>query len=85
MNEDHKRVIAALRTITDRRPNAIPISDTDFYAMQIEALDLDSIDKLDLVMALEEAFGIVFVSSDVLACKTVSEVTEFIVAERNRN
>ena len=39
-------------------------------------------DRLDFAMGLEDAFGTVFVTSEMLKCKTLSDIIDF--AERAR-
>ena len=45
-----------------------------------EQFDLDSMDKLDFAMGLEDALGAVFVTSEITKCKTLADVIAF--AER---
>ena len=44
-------------------------------------LGMDSLDKIELVMALEEEFEVVLVDEDVERCKTVADVAALIERE----
>ena len=84
MNPEIRSVIGALKSVLQRKPNYLEMPDETYLSLDINDLAFDSVDKLDLVMSLEEAFDIVFVTSDVLNCRTVQELSSSIAAERLR-
>jgi len=80
MNDAANTVIKVLSDIMAQKDQApVEVNDETLNA-SFEVFGLDSMDKLDFAMGLEDAFGTVFVTSEMLKCKTLSEIIAF--AER---
>ena len=54
-----------------------------FLETRIDALPLDSLDSLELIMDIEDQLGISLPEDGVLACSTIGELTE--LAEKARH
>jgi acyl carrier protein len=66
------RILGKLAEILGIDPQAISPSD------QLSDLELDSLDQVELVMALEDKFGIELDDSEVASIRTVQEVIDAI-------
>ena len=62
----HQKIIAVIRSVLAAKQITVELPDDAILEMDLRNLELDSIDKLDLIMALEEAFDVVFDTSTVL-------------------
>lgn len=58
--------------------NKAELSPADLAARNIDDLGFDSMDKLDLVMELEDQLDMLFANSDFLKCRTLAELIQFI-------
>ena len=78
MNPVHLRIVGVVRRVLASKSIKLDKSDEEFLGISLGDLELDSIDKLDLIMALEECFDVVFTTSDVLKCDSVTEIGEHV-------
>jgi acyl carrier protein len=82
MNDTANTVIKVLSDIMVQKGQApVELNDQTLFA-SFEEFGFDSMDLLDFAMGLEDALGTVFVTSEMLKCKTVSDIVAF--AERAR-
>jgi acyl carrier protein len=80
MNDTANTVIKVLSDIMAQKAQPpVEVNDETLNA-SFEVFGLDSMDRLDFAMGLEDAFGMVFVTSEMLKCKTLSDIIAF--AER---
>jgi acyl carrier protein len=56
----------------------VNLSLADMATRNIEDLGFDSMDKLDLVMEIEDQLNMLFANSDLLKCRTVQDLVQFI-------
>lgn len=54
------------------------LSPADLAARSIDDLGFDSMDKLELVMELEDQLDVLFDNSGLLKCRTLQELVQFI-------
>ncbi|MGL4294241.1 MAG: phosphopantetheine-binding protein, partial [Aestuariivirga sp.] len=66
MTPIHHKIITVIRSVLAAKQITVELPDDAILEMDLRNLELDSIDKLDLIMALEEAFDVVFDTSTVL-------------------
>jgi acyl carrier protein len=78
MTPDQLTVIEAVMSILEKKPNYRPLQPEQLLDVSLDDLGLDSVEKLDLVMDLEDRFDLVFTTSEVIKCRTVDEVVECI-------
>ncbi len=74
MSPLHHKIIAVIRSVLSAKQITVDLPDDAILEMDLRNLELDSIDKLDLVMALEEAFDVVFDTSTVLKSASIMEI-----------
>lgn len=74
MNPLHHKIIAVIRSVLASKQITVDLPDDVILEMDLRNLELDSIDKLDLIMALEEAFDVVFDTSTVLKSASIAEI-----------
>lgn len=84
MMSDEKTVIDSIRFILNRKQDRVSLEDRQFLEISVDDLELDSVDRLDLVMELEQRFDVVFTTSAITGCRTVEEILAVIRAERTR-
>ncbi|MCX7347489.1 MAG: phosphopantetheine-binding protein [Alphaproteobacteria bacterium] len=70
----HHKIIAVIRSVLAAKQITVELPDDVILEMDLRNLELDSIDKLDLIMALEEAFDVVFDTSTVLKSASIAEI-----------
>lgn len=70
----HHKIITVIRSVLAAKQITIELPDDAILEMDLRNLELDSIDKLDLIMALEEAFDVVFDTSTVLKSAGIAEI-----------
>lgn len=70
----HHKIIAVIRSVLAAKQITVKLPDDAILEMDLRNLELDSIDKLDLIMALEEAFDVVFDTSTVLKSASIAEI-----------
>lgn len=67
-----ERTVNAISKVADIKPEDI---EPDH---QLLALGLDSMDKFEMAMELEDDFGITLEDEDITACKTVGDVVALV-------
>jgi len=72
MNDVSKRVISVIASGLNKEENEVTMDKT------FADLDADSLDIVELVMALEEEFDIEIPDEDAEGLKSVQEVTDYI-------
>jgi acyl carrier protein len=85
MTPDQLRVVEAIVNILKRKPNYKPLQPEMFLEVSVDDLDLDSVDKLDLVMDLEDQFDLVFTTSDVIKCQRIDEIIDCIRGQKTND
>ncbi len=69
-------VVRALLMIKGRSGGVLPDMGPDSLKQPFDEFDLDSMDKLDFVMALEDSLGKVFDANRIVQCKTLADIIE---------
>lgn len=46
----------------------------ELLAKDMDEFGFDSVDKLDLVMAIEDRFNLIFDANDIIKCRTMGEI-----------
>lgn len=69
-------VVGALLTIKSRGGAVPPDIGPDSLKQPFDVFDLDSMDKLEFVMAMEDALGKVFDANKIVQCKTLADIIE---------
>ena len=73
MSTTQSTVIKVLSDVIARKGESLPTIDDKALNGSFEQFGLDSMDKLDFAMGLEDAIGTVFITSEILQCKTLAE------------
>jgi acyl carrier protein len=78
MTETEKALLDELKRFLAERNKSMDMKDTEWLTNDIGDFGFDSVDKLDLVMAVEDRFNILFDANDVIKCSTLMEIAEFV-------
>ena len=82
MSDVRQRTLAIFRKAVDEKSKGgEPLSDDALMGLTIAALRFDSLEKMELVMEIEDAFNVSLDEGDVMACVTVSDLVTLV--ERN--
>ena len=84
MSEAADKVLKVLGDILAEKGLPPPGADSGILAAPFDELGLDSMDRLDFAMGLEDAFGTVFVTSEMLKCRTLADIISFAERETAR-
>lgn len=77
MDKNEKAVLEAVNGILVKNSKE-KLSPADLAARSIDDLGFDSMDKLELVMELEDQLDVLFDNSALLKCRTLQELVQFI-------
>ena len=77
MDKIEQIVLVAVNDILVKNGQA-NLSVANMATRNIEDLGFDSMDKLDLVMEIEDRLDILFSNSDLLKCRTLQDLVLFI-------
>jgi acyl carrier protein len=69
-------VVSALLMIKSRGGGVAPDIGPESLEQPFDIFDLDSMDKLEFVMALEDSLGKVFDANRIVQCKTLADIIE---------
>ena len=79
MTDVEKKTSAIVRGLIDQKPgNQGTAADAATMTLRLSDLGLDSLEKMDLAMQLEDAFAVSLDEEDFLACDTVSDLVRLI-------
>lgn len=78
MTDAEKKTATIIRGLIDQKPGNGDSPTDDTMKLRLSDLGLDSLEKMDLAMQLEDAFGISLDEEDFLACDTVSDLVRLI-------
>ena len=73
MNSDQQHLLAVVRTSLSRKVDRFE-QDSDLAAATIGELNLDSLDKLQLVFDLEAELSVMANETEIAACQTVGDL-----------
>jgi acyl carrier protein len=66
-------VEALKRFLLEKNKTAV-VEDVELLTKDMDEFGFDSVDKLDLVMAIEDRFNLIFDANDIIKCRTLSEI-----------
>jgi len=75
-NEVTYNVLRALTQVMLKSGKQPPNLEAESIQKPLEDFDLDSMDKLDFVMALEDALGKIFDANKIVQCRTLADIIE---------
>jgi acyl carrier protein len=84
MTPDESAAVDCIQLILRRKPDHVAVENEQCLLISVDELELDSVDRLDLVMELEQRFDVVFTTNAITGCKTVAEIIAVIGEERAR-
>ena len=84
MTDEQLIAVESIISVLRRKPGSIILPKESYLAMTIDELDLDSLDRLDMVMELERSFDVVFTTSAVVKCNTIDEILSVVREEELR-
>ena len=85
MNDDTARIcVEIFHTLTGFKntPRGIAMSDDDILSAPIKSLDIDSLDTMEFVLAVEERFNIELNEEAVNRCRNLRELAALAEAAR---
>lgn len=79
MTDVEKKISAIVRGLTDQKPGSQgAVTDDAAMNMRLSDLGLDSLEKMDMAMQLEDAFAVSLDEVEFLACDTVPDLVRLI-------
>jgi acyl carrier protein len=78
MTLNEEALIAELKRFLAERNKDVSTDQSKWLSQDIDEFGFDSVDKLDLVMAIEDRFSLIFDANDVIKCRTLGEIAEFV-------
>ena len=79
MTDVEKKISAIVRGLTDQEPgNQGAATDDAAMNMRLSDLGLDSLEKMDMAMQLEDAFAVSLDEGEFMACDTVPDLVRLI-------
>lgn len=78
MTETEKILVYELKRFLVERNRETKTEEPQWLTQDIENFGFDSVDKLDLVMAIEDRFSLLFDANDVIKCRTLGEIAESV-------
>lgn len=66
----------------DRSPRASAMSNEDVVSAPIDSFDIDSLDTMEFVMAVEDRFGVQLNEEAVNGCKTLADFARLVAEAR---
>jgi acyl carrier protein len=78
MNATEETLVDELKRFILARNKQVSTGNLDWLTYDISEFGFDSVDKLDLVMAIEDRFNILFDANDVIKCRTLKEIAKFV-------
>lgn len=61
------------RFLLEKNKKAV-VGDVELLTKDMDEFGFDSVDKLDLVMAIEDRFNLIFDANDIIKCRTLNEI-----------
>lgn len=61
------------RFLLEKNKKAV-VGDVELLTKEMDEFGFDSVDKLDLVMAIEDRFNLIFDANDIIKCRTLNEI-----------
>ncbi len=61
------------RFLLEKNKKAV-VEDVELLTKDMDEFGFDSVDKLDLVMAIEDRFNLIFDANDIIKCRTLNEI-----------
>ena len=66
----------------DRSPRGSAMSNEDVASAPIDSFDIDSLDTMEFVMAVEDRFGVLLNEEAVNGCKTLADFAKLVAEAR---
>jgi acyl carrier protein len=74
-----QRTMSIVGALLKRKDEAVVARvDGNLLEVQFSSLDLDSLEKMELIMEIEDAFGVMLDQEDVVECHKVSDLVTVI-------
>jgi acyl carrier protein len=81
LDEGHQQVLKTVRTALGDDA-ATGLDDASLLALELSALTLDSLSKLDLILKLEEASAQMLDEVEIAGCRTVEDLVRLAARSR---
>lgn len=78
LDERQQQALGVVRKTLQENADAYA-DDTALLRAEIDALDIDSLGKLEMVMELEKEFGLMLNETEIAACRSVSDLVSLVV------
>jgi len=77
-DERQQQALGVVRKTLQENADAYA-DDAALLHAEIDALDIDSLGKLEMVMELEKEFGLMLNETEIAACRSVSDLVSLVV------
>lgn len=78
LDERQQQALGVVRKTLQENADAYA-DDAALLRAEIDALDIDSLGKLEMVMELEKEFGLMLNETEIAACRSVSDLVSLVV------
>lgn len=78
LDERQQQALGVVRKTLQENADAYA-DDVALLRAEIDALDIDSLGKLEMVMELEKEFGLMLNETEIAACRSVSDLVSLVV------
>jgi|EndMetStandDraft_5_1072996.scaffolds.fasta_scaffold2057056_1 acyl carrier protein len=78
MTGTEKVLVSELKRFLEEKNKDSNVGELEWLTKEIDDFGFDSVDKLDLVMAIEDRFDLIFDANDIVKCRTLGEIAKSV-------
>ena len=82
MTDIEQQTTAILRRFVAEKTDKSALNDEELLNLRLADLGFDSLENMELVMQIEDAFGVSLEEEDILRCSKVADLAELIKRSR---
>ena len=71
-------LVSELKRFLEEKNKDLNVGELEWLTKEIDDFGFDSVDKLDLVMAIEDRFDLIFDANDIVKCQTLGEIAKSV-------
>lgn len=71
-------LVSELKRFLEEKNKDLNVGELEWLTKEIDDFGFDSVDKLDLVMAIEDRFDLIFDANDIVKCRTLGEISKSV-------
>jgi acyl carrier protein len=71
-------LVSELKRFLEEKNKDVNVEELEWLTKEIDDFGFDSVDKLDLVMAIEDRFDLIFDANDIVKCRSLGEIARSV-------